>query len=69
MREACADSGAELRDFNGEAGHVHLLVHYPYQEYIEQQKRATWTWTSVIHPGLEGQCSSHHMLKLTCEEE
>jgi putative transposase len=29
MREACADSGAELREFNGDADHVHLLVHYP----------------------------------------
>jgi len=29
MREVCADFGAELREFNGEADHVHLLVHYP----------------------------------------
>jgi putative transposase len=29
MREACADFGAELREFNGQADHVHLLVHYP----------------------------------------
>jgi putative transposase len=28
-REACADFGAELREVNGEADHVHLLVHYP----------------------------------------
>src|SRR5258708_148690 len=29
MRDVCADFGAELREFNGEADHVHLLVHYP----------------------------------------
>jgi putative transposase len=29
MRDVCADFGAELREFNGETGHVHLLVHYP----------------------------------------
>jgi putative transposase len=29
MREVCEDFGAELREFNGEADHVHLLVHYP----------------------------------------
>jgi putative transposase len=29
MRGVCADFGAELREFNGEDDHVHLLVHYP----------------------------------------
>ncbi|MBT2491222.1 IS200/IS605 family transposase [Streptomyces sp. ISL-96] len=29
MREVCTDFEAELREFNGEDGHVHLLVHYP----------------------------------------
>ena len=29
IREVCADLGAELREFNGEADHVHLLVHHP----------------------------------------
>jgi putative transposase len=29
MREVCANFGAELREFNGEDDHVHLLVHYP----------------------------------------
>ena len=29
MRDVCTDFGAELREFNGEADHVHLLVHYP----------------------------------------
>ncbi|MFF5212868.1 IS200/IS605 family transposase [Streptosporangium sp. NPDC000396] len=29
MREVCADFEAELREFNGEDGHVHLLVCYP----------------------------------------
>lgn len=29
MRDVCADFGAELTEFNGEADHVHLLVHYP----------------------------------------
>jgi putative transposase len=29
MSEVCADFGAELREFNGETDHVHLLVHYP----------------------------------------
>ncbi|MEV0901863.1 IS200/IS605 family transposase [Actinoplanes sp. NPDC049802] len=28
MRAVCADSGAELREFNGEDDHVHVLVHY-----------------------------------------
>jgi putative transposase len=29
MRKVCADFGAELREFNGEDDHVHLLVAYP----------------------------------------
>ena len=29
MAEICTDFGAELREFNGETDHVHLLVHYP----------------------------------------
>ncbi|MEV7858251.1 IS200/IS605 family transposase [Streptomyces hirsutus] len=29
MREVCQDFGAELKQFNGGEGHVHLLVHYP----------------------------------------
>src|ERR1700744_4112028 len=29
MRKVCADFEAELRDFNGETDHVHLLVNYP----------------------------------------
>jgi len=29
MRNVYVDFGAELREFNGEEDHVHLLVHYP----------------------------------------
>jgi putative transposase len=29
MRDVCTEIGTELREFNGEADHVHLLVHYP----------------------------------------
>ena len=29
MRKVRGDFGAELREFNGEGDHVHLLVHYP----------------------------------------
>ncbi|MGW1727772.1 IS200/IS605 family transposase [Streptomyces sp. NPDC002306] len=29
MREMCGSFETELREFNGEADHVHLLVHYP----------------------------------------
>jgi putative transposase len=29
MRDVCTDFGAELREFNGEAEHVHLLVNSP----------------------------------------
>jgi hypothetical protein len=29
MRDVFADFGAELHEFNGEADHVYLLVHYP----------------------------------------
>jgi len=29
MRDVCESFGAELREFNGEGDHVHLLVHYP----------------------------------------
>ena len=29
MRKVCEDFGAELRDFNGETDHVHLLARYP----------------------------------------
>lgn len=31
MRKVCEDAGAELREFNGEGDHVHLLVQYPPQ--------------------------------------
>lgn len=31
MRDVCRSFNAELRKFNGEADHVHLLVHYPPQ--------------------------------------
>lgn len=29
MRKVCGDFGADLREFNGEDDHVHLLVGYP----------------------------------------
>lgn len=29
MREVCTDFEADLKKFNGEGDHVHLLVHYP----------------------------------------
>ncbi|MBW5484603.1 IS200/IS605 family transposase [Streptomyces bambusae] len=29
MRDVCTDFEAELKEFNGERDHVHLLVHYP----------------------------------------
>ena len=29
MRKVCDDFGAELREFNGEDDHVHVLVEYP----------------------------------------
>jgi putative transposase len=29
MRKVCGDFGAELREFNGEEDHVHLLIEYP----------------------------------------
>jgi putative transposase len=29
MQAVCADFGAQLREFNGEADHVHLLVNFP----------------------------------------
>ena len=29
MADVCRDFGAQLREFNGEDDHVHLLVHYP----------------------------------------
>jgi len=29
MRDVCADFGCELAEFNGEPGHVHLLVNFP----------------------------------------
>ena len=29
MRKVCTDFEADLREFNGEADHVHLLVNYP----------------------------------------
>ncbi|MEU3743559.1 IS200/IS605 family transposase [Streptomyces sp. NPDC032198] len=29
MREVCGKFEVELREFNGETDHVHLLVHYP----------------------------------------
>ncbi len=29
MQAVCANFGAQLREFNGEADHVHLLVNFP----------------------------------------
>ncbi|WP_445525624.1 IS200/IS605 family transposase, partial [Streptomyces cyslabdanicus] len=29
MRKVCEDFEAELKEFNGERDHIHLLVHYP----------------------------------------
>ena len=29
MRKVCGDFGAELRKFNGQDDHVHLLAEYP----------------------------------------
>jgi putative transposase len=29
MRDVCAQMDAELREFNGDTDHVHVLVHYP----------------------------------------
>jgi putative transposase len=29
MRKVCGDFGADLREFNGEDDHVHLLAGYP----------------------------------------
>ncbi len=29
MHKVCEDFGAELKEFNGETDHVHLLVRYP----------------------------------------
>lgn len=29
MRAVCGDFGAELKEFNGERDHVHLLIEYP----------------------------------------
>jgi len=29
MAEVCSEHGATLTEFNGEADHVHMLVHYP----------------------------------------
>jgi putative transposase len=31
MREVCAKADAEIKEFNGEKDHVHLLIHYPPQ--------------------------------------
>ncbi|MFG2946487.1 IS200/IS605 family transposase [Streptomyces adustus] len=36
IRDVCTDFGAELREFNGERDHVHLLVHYPSKVAISQ---------------------------------
>ncbi len=29
MRAVCVDFGADLKEFNGETDHVHLLIEYP----------------------------------------
>jgi len=34
IRKVCGDVGAELREFNGEDGRVHLLVEYPPQAAV-----------------------------------
>jgi putative transposase len=36
MADVCTDFGAELREFNGETDHVHLLVHYPPKVALSQ---------------------------------
>ncbi|MEU9409751.1 IS200/IS605 family transposase [Streptomyces sp. NPDC048281] len=42
MREVCQDFEAELKQFNGEEDHVHLLVHYLRKEYDAQVRRYLW---------------------------
>lgn len=49
MREVCTGFNAELREFNGETDHVHLLVHYPPQVAL-----------SRLVNSLKG-VSSHHL--------
>jgi len=36
MADVCADFGASLEEFNGEADHVHLLVTYPPQVQLSR---------------------------------
>ncbi|WP_425508505.1 IS200/IS605 family transposase [Streptomyces roseirectus] len=36
MREVCTDFEAELKQFNGEEDHVHLLVHHPPKAQLSQ---------------------------------
>ncbi|WP_107054781.1 IS200/IS605 family transposase, partial [Streptomyces sp. NRRL WC-3725] len=40
MREVCSDFEAELKQFNGEDDHVHLLVHYPPKVQRELSRKA-----------------------------
>lgn len=54
MRDVCADFGADLREFNGEPDHVHLLVHYP----------PTFTLSRLVN-SLKGVSSRHLRAEFT----
>jgi putative transposase len=54
MRDVCVDFGADLREFNGDPDHVHLLVHYP----------PTFTLSRLVN-SLKGVSSRHLRAEFT----
>ncbi len=61
MRKLCEDFEAELKEFNGERDHVHLLVHYPPKGAVSKlvnslkgvsARRIRQEFTSRINPAI-----------------
>ena len=55
--KVCTDFGVELTEFDGEAGHVHLLVNYPptvsLSKLINSLKGASSRRLKTLHPELK----------------
>lgn len=56
MREVCDDFEAELKQFNGEQDHVHLLVHYPPKVQLSKLVNAL---KGVSSRRLRHECNAH----------
>ncbi|MER5968513.1 IS200/IS605 family transposase [Streptomyces sp. NPDC002055] len=76
MRKVCEDFEAELREFNGERDHVHLLINYPTKVAVSKlvnslkgvsARRIRQEFTDRIHPAVtHGHLWSPSYLAASC---